>query len=525
LVVGAGPTGLSVAIELAAAGVDVQVVDALPAPSAESRAMGVHTRTLELLDLHGLGDSVVRAGNSLQSIAIYAGERCVGRVAHAAVPSRFACALIVSQAQTEAQLRDRLASLGVRVEWGTKLRGLQASSGGVCAELERQDGAPLETRAEWLVGCDGAHSTVRSLLALQFDGDACDEGWAVMDARVQWDLPSDQGYVFMRPDSYTIVLPQRDGLHRVMLSGRAHELDSAPVSLDEMQQYLRERCPFPNSLCEPGWSSPFKIQRRQVSGYRAGRALLAGDAAHVHSPSGGQGLNTGVQDAFNLGWKLALVARGVADEDLLDTYEAERQPVATEILRMTDAFQRQTDRFAAREGSELSVSGVATNYRDGPLSLDLGDTDMAVRAGDRVGDAVLRDGSGATSRAYELLRDRSFAAVFAAPPTADGRRAAFTAAAQVAARFHSVLATWVLDERTTSRLHRPTRCKVLTDVKCELRAALGLGDGGFALIRPDAYIAVRGRAIEYATSVLTRYLSETLGIHHAGNGRVVWSTS
>ncbi|GAA3159679.1 FAD-dependent monooxygenase [Planomonospora alba] len=430
LVVGAGPTGLALACALRMQGVTVRVVDAAPGPASTSRANILHARGVEVLDrLGALGDLPQRSLTALtltqhldggSAITIRFGDLGLG----GARP-----ALYASQAEVEAGLRSRLAELGVGVGWGTALTGLTQDAHGVTAVLG--DGrSPL--RCGWVVGCDGAHSTVRKLVGIGFPGVRVTERFLLADVHADWPVDRAGGHGWPHRDGPFFAVPMReagraDDLWRLMAYDPAG--DDAPGEHEILERFRRlvpERTGRTDiRIKDAVWTSAFRVHRRLADAYRRGRVLLAGDAAHIHSPLGGQGMVTGMGDAENLAWKLALVARGQAAERLLDTYEAERRPLATEVLRQTTNVTRLqigggpllrllrrrvivpiTGMPAVQRRAGLLASQLWVTYRRGPLAGGAASRlGRRPRPGDRVPDlACLRPDGGRTRLHAELGR-------------------------------------------------------------------------------------------------------------------------
>ena len=348
LIVGAGPTGLTLAAELQALGVSFRIVDRQPDRARESRALVMQPRTLEVLRGLGVTPELLRRGNDAVWLRLYAGGRSV-RVrlfSLGMADTAFPFLLFVSQAETEAILGDRLAAGGTRIERDLELTGFSADGGGVACTLRHRDGRTEQVAARWLAGCDGAASSVRRGAGIPFRGGAYPQTFALADLEIDGDLDTGSVHSFLGPDSVLFCFPLgRPASWRVLvmhprLQGRE---EAAQPSLEELQALAGPLTGGRLRLRDPVWLSFFRLQHRHAARYRAGPVFLAGDAAHVHSPAGGQGMNTGIQDAWNLGWKLALVARGLAAEELLDSYDAERRPVGRLVVRLTDwAFSAAT---------------------------------------------------------------------------------------------------------------------------------------------------------------------------------------
>lgn len=492
VVAGAGPTGLALACGLRAGGVPVRVVDKAPGPAVTSRALGLQPRGSEVLDrLGALGDLPQRSVPIRQVITHVDGKPMarlkIGR--RTKLVTRLG--LLMSQAEVEARLRHRLAGLGREVEWGREVLTTDQDADGVTIRLA--DG-PM--RADWLVGCDGAHSQVRKAAGIEFPGVAVIERFLLADVRAVLPLPRDAVSVWLRADQMVgaFPLPGTD-LWRIMApapAGTKEDLDADEV-LAVLTEVLRDEAGLSGAAArEAVWTSTFRIHRRLASAYRQGRILLAGDAAHIHSPFGGQGMNTGLGDAENLAWKLALVATGRAQTPLLDTYQAERRPIAQEVLDSTSAMTRVVvgrtpltravrdhlfvplmnrpliQRLIWEESSQLKV-----NYRRGPLA---GRSLAALPgrgpyAGDRVPDLACTREDGSRTRLHAELGSR-----------------------------WALLTTAGADCAATVRRHLgETNTVVLTPVDSR---------GQAMLVRPDAHLAWRGTSRAELDSWLTRTLGQ-----------------
>ncbi|PSL57354.1 4,5-epoxidase [Saccharothrix carnea] len=332
VVVGAGPSGLAAACALRLHGVPVRVVDAAPAPATTSRALGLQPRGSEVLErLGALGDLPARAVG-IRRVIVHVGGRRSGEllVGHPTALVRRP-GLLVSQAEVEAGLRARLADLGVRVEWDTAVTGLDQDGRRVTLTTSA---GPVAT--DWVIGCDGAHSAVRKAAGIDFPGVALVEGFVLGDVRTDMPVPRDSVGVWVRGGEMFAAFPLPGGVWRFMAPAPGTSVQDVPEFLTRAaHRHAGARVPAGESWL---WVSVFRIHRRLASTYRRGRILLAGDAAHIHSPFGGQGMNTGLGDAENLAWRLALVASGRAGKRLLDGYEAERRPVAEEVLGATSGL-------------------------------------------------------------------------------------------------------------------------------------------------------------------------------------------
>lgn len=454
LVVGAGPTGLALAAELATAGIACRVLDRRTSPSPHSRAFGLLPRTLELLDMRGRAESFVAQGLPWSHAALGDGKRWLD---YRRVDSPFPYMLVIPQSRTEEQLAVWAREAGAVIERGVAVTGLVQDEHGVEVEVEGPDG-PRTERADFVVGCDGVRSTVRQLAGISFQGSSYDSSLIVADVRLATP-PDPQVYARTGKRGMVVFFPFGDGTFRLIALDHARM--AAPVEEPVTVGELRESCQAilgtDFGLHDPLWMSRFRSDQRLSDRYRLGRVFLAGDAAHTHIPSGGQGLQTGIQDAMNLGWKLAAHLSGWAPAHLLDTYQRERRPIAGATLRRTDMVYKfeVSNSVGARllrgittramglppvQNSVLEqLSGLTLRYPPLP-----GAPDTAARkaVGRRLPDAALRarDGVTADSRLYGHFRRGGFVLLdqshggFCAGVAEDGWKDRVTAVRAVADR-------------------------------------------------------------------------------------------
>lgn len=430
LIVGAGPTGLLLAGDLATRGIACTVLERRidPPDPTTTRAFAVHARTLEVLDARGLADRLIGTGTVVEQFRLFGRPR----VSFARLRSRFPFVLVTPQFNMERLLEERAVAAGARVLRGVRAVALSQDADGVSvsvrpAAASEKDGAGARPesvyRAQYVVGTDGVHSMVREALGLPYPGKQVVRSLMLADVRLA-EPPSEVLTVGAVGDAFAFVAPFGGGWYRTFCWNREHQVPpSAPVELSEIREVLVRSLGSDFGLAEARWVSRFQSDERQVPAYRVGRVFLAGDAAHCHSPAGGQGMNTGLQDAANLGWKLAAALRGRtgARERLLDSYHAERHPVGRRVLRSSGALVRMAlvKPWPARQARDVLggaamrtpaverrltgiVSGIAIGYarpRGAHPSV-----------GKRVPDVVLgADGSANGSpRLYERLRDGRF---------------------------------------------------------------------------------------------------------------------
>ncbi|MFG1404267.1 FAD-dependent monooxygenase [Xanthobacter sediminis] len=343
LIAGAGPVGLTMALELARYGVPVRIIDKIPDAAHTSRAVAVWPRTLELLDRSGAAADLIPQGNKVTVANILSGGRPVASLSLHQVPSPYPFVLMVPQYDTETVLRRHLAAHGVTPDLGVELLDFEQDEDGVSARLRGRDGTESTERFAFLVACDGAHSMVRHRLGLDFKGDTMGLDWTQGDFHLSgYPFPSSQMSIFAHPDGPMLFFPMGPDRARIITSlGPTSGKPAVPLDREAFQKVLDARGPGAVTLTGTLWISAFHINERQVGSYRSGRVFLAGDAAHIHSPAGGQGMNTGMQDAINLAWKLALVSRGIATAPvLLDSYNAERHPVGAQVIGASGRMTR-----------------------------------------------------------------------------------------------------------------------------------------------------------------------------------------
>ena len=337
LVVGAGPTGLALAAVALAHGASVRIVDRAPTAVHESRALVLQPRTLEVLAGLGVTAELLRRGQQAVRLTLHSGLRAVQvplfDVGIEDTPYPFL--LFASQAETEAVLAGWLAERGLQVERGTELVGLTQCGDRVRCDLSRA-GRVDRVEAAYVAGCDGGGSTVRRQLGVGFRGGRYPQRFALADVSVDGDLTPGQVHSFLGRRGILFLFPLGSPAPWRVLGLLPDTGRDGELTLDTVQAVTDEFTGGRLRLRDPVWLSEFQLRHRLADRYRVGRAFLAGDAAHVHSPAGGQGMNVGIQDAANLGWKLALVVRGRADPALLDSYEPERRPIGRKLLLLTD---------------------------------------------------------------------------------------------------------------------------------------------------------------------------------------------
>jgi 2-polyprenyl-6-methoxyphenol hydroxylase-like FAD-dependent oxidoreductase len=473
LIVGAGPTGLVLAASLLSRGIPVRIIDKAAAPAWQSRAVGLHARSLEVLDTMGLAETFIAHGHQVHRFRICAGRRSLLNLDLSRNGSRFGFILHLPQTETERLLRARVDELGGAVEQGVELLRLSQQDHHVEATLRDAAGHEIEVSARYVVGCDGAHSRVRHELGLAFAGQPYPNDWLLADVTLDGIARDDEIRSFYRANGLPLVcLPMGDNRWRLVMPN-AGDRAGRPPSFEEIEDFVAQRAPWPIEISDPGWLATFRCQLRSVASYRCGRVLLAGDAAHIHSPAGGQGMNTGMADAHNLAWKLALVANG-APEALLDTYGQERVPVTSEVLRLTDKMiGLATMRHPVKRAARNAILPMATRL---PAVQKMAARRLSQMSLSYPPSPVVRPGTGRGPRPGERMPDLEVR-TDAGPmqlhrALGQGRHLLLVSDAQIQAAF------------TASGLEVFAG---LVDV-----VNVGTWSAEFALVRPDGILAARG---------------------------------
>jgi 2-polyprenyl-6-methoxyphenol hydroxylase-like FAD-dependent oxidoreductase len=366
VIVGAGPTGLTLACTLATKGISFVLVDRLAEGLNTSRAAVVHARTLEVLEELGVTERLCAEGHVVPRFTLRDRDHVLVTISFDRLPTRYGYTLMIPQQFTEAILLGRLRELGGDVSRPYVVDDLRQDADGVSVMVAR-DGQPTQTiRGRYVVGTDGMHSTVRERAGIGFTGERYEQSFVLADVRMSWPLSVDEVMLFVSPDGLVVVAPLPAGRHRVVAT-----LDDAPEipGIEDVQRLLDARGPAAGAtrVGEVVWSSRFRVHHRLADRYRAGRILIAGDAAHVHSPAGGQGMNTGIQDGVALGHALAGALGQRADESALDQYERTRRPVAERVVALTDRMTRmatlRSPRSRAARNAVLGLVGRIPTFR------------------------------------------------------------------------------------------------------------------------------------------------------------------
>ena len=512
LIVGAGPTGLMLANQLCRRGVRTLIVDRHGGPALQTRALGVQARTLEIYAHLGIVDRALELGKRGTGANIWAQGRKMARVPLGEAGREvtpYPYILILGQDDNERIMGDRLRDWGTSVQWNTELVGLAQEPGHVTATLKMPDGTSRQIVAAWVAGCDGAHSAVRELCGITFPGAPYEHVFYVADTEATGSMVPDEVNVYLWRTGFHLLFPMRGKDHWRIVGILPSSLrDNDEATIESVLPSLRQEAGAGLSIKACTWFSTYRIHHRSASRFRDRRCFLLGDAAHIHSPVGAQGMNTGLQDAYNLGWKLALVVKGEAEAVLLDSFEEERLPVARRLLETTDRAFRlvvsdnwlaglfRTQILARIAAFAMSlgpiqriafrvVSQTGIHYRGSRLSQSQdGRSGGAPRAGDRFPWLRLRLRPGGPSEdLFATLDDTHFHLIVFGQPEMPGELPGLSALVQI----HVVAADPANDEELArAQIPQPS----------------------FYLLRPDGHIGFAGNRVDAAA--VNDYLSRRL---------------
>ncbi|HVW00329.1 MAG TPA: FAD-dependent monooxygenase [Planctomycetaceae bacterium] len=535
LIVGAGPVGLTMAAALHHQGLACRIIDKAPVPSDKSKALAVWCRTLELLDGLGLADTFVQTGLKLSGGSMYADGKRLVHLHLTSDESRYGFPLMVPQNVTERLLTEHLTRVGVKVERPVELVSFAEIPDGFRCTLRLGDGGEEVVETPWLIGCDGAHSAVRHGLGLEFTGHAEPNDWMLADAQIDGPLARDEVSIFWHDRGVVAFFPIDHSRFRLIADvGPASDSRPAELTLADAQKKLDECGPGNLTLRDPVWLSYFRINERKVSDYRQGRAFLAGDAAHIHSPAGGQGMNTGMQDAFNLAWKLALVetARGKA-EPLLQSYSVERSEVGDQVLKNAERFTTMAtlrnpvarwmrNHIAPIVGSLDAVQNkirqtwfeLSINYRHSPIS---GQKWPALTGGLHAGDrlcevALTSHASGKSTTVFQAIRSSGHKLLLL--PGTGASEKLWQCAAEADRAFPGIFSKHlILKPGVAVPATGLPEMPVWIDADGELHKELHATSPTLIVVRPDEYIAFRCQPAdpEEMMGFLTSYLVTSAG--------------
>jgi 2-polyprenyl-6-methoxyphenol hydroxylase-like FAD-dependent oxidoreductase len=522
LIVGAGPTGLTLACLCRQLGINLRIIDKNPGPSTTSKAIGLQYRISEVLAYMGIVERFFERGSSPTPVNVYEGTRRLvrfqfdlagrqnGRDAFRPRP------IMLPQSETESLLGGLLRQRGGEIEWSTEFLNFHQDASRVISKVRRGDGSEEEIISIWLVSCEGAHSTVRKHAGIAFEGKTYPMAFVLADVEMDWALSHEENHVWMHRDGSfaALPLPGCANLWRLFFEVSLNaDVLADGVTLAAVQRLMATRSGLTvEPIHNPRWLSEFRINCRMVDRFRAGRVFVAGDAAHIHSPTGGQGITTGVQDAINLAWKLGRVLRGAPDS-LLDTYQEERLPKAKEVLLETD---RTTTVFfstnplirllrdyvilpvlrmkAVQKRMFGKLSQLHVNYRSSPLSKDEVRGWLArpyLKAGDRAPDVMFRFAhSGESVTLFNLLQSVQPVVLVgsnAKTVNFDFLKSLLTALAKLN------IQAYIVTSKHDQLWNLEQNC--LVDLYGDFRELYGLEEDFLCLIRPDGHLGLIQRPI------------------------------
>ena len=532
LILGAGPVGMTLANELARRGVNFRIVDKAPGIREVSKAMILHVRTQEVLDKVGVAERAREEAQPLTEVVVFAYGKHIGAWDLDDIDSAYAHPLILGQNRTQHILLDQLRRLGRDVEWNVEATSFEPTAEGAQTTLKTSDaasGQASETtiRSRYVVGCEGSNSLVRKTLKFSFEGDRyTGEQFIQADCRIKWALPKGRSYLFLTPDGYMMVIEFPDDVVRIFISLPDHnaagaqaaagqlgavEATSEEPTLDEIRTHLTRLSGFDCELTDPTWRARYRTSHRYANRFSEGCAFICGDAGHVHVPIGGQGMNTGIQDAFNLGWKLAGVVKNELNESVLESFHDERHPVAVSLIKGTDfaytgiLHPSETRQRAARlfgpflirnERVQTFMRGTLeelnVSYPNSPLNLDLGGA-KGPAPGERVLDvALVRDADKATVKLSELTRGEAWTLLLFAGLHADEEdmAARYVLAREIDQRFGARVRVVGVEAAAVAAPGFPG--VALLDVLHGAHERYGIAAPAFYLLRPDTYVCARG---------------------------------
>lgn len=529
LIVGAGPTGLMVACQLALRRIPFRIIDRKAGPSDKSKALAVQARTLEIFAQMGLAAPALNQGQVASGLNFLVNGRWVQHISLQGIGqglSPYPFIYILEQSKTEQLLLDFLAQYHLAVEWNTELIHVEQAKAQVKVLLRYKDLSEEQARVSWLVGCDGACSQVRQTCHIPFLGGTYEHTFLVADTRVEWDFNHQEVFLCLTRHQLAAFFPMagKDRFRLVSVLPR-HLEHQDQLDFGQVAAGLEKNLGFPLKFHDTSWFSTYRLHHRYARQFRQGRCFLAGDAAHIHSPAGGQGMNTGLQDAYNLAWKLALVIQDAAAEGLLQTYQQERLPVAKNLVASTDrAFSLMISPNPLVEFARLRllplvlkkvfrynqlrswifrrVSQIAIRYARSPISVSARGSNhfpgRAPKPGDRVPfTRVYSPDHDCLLSVYELLRNPYFTLLIFKSTFSTDR------AEQLQQELEEALKQPIPDLVTTTIIYPHEKNNAAYEM-------FGINEDAFYLVRPDNYIAFRSQPAN--VNSLLEYLHETLQI-------------
>lgn len=519
LIVGAGPTGLTLACELARRDIDFRIIDKNPTRIQTSNALGIQTRTLELLDDMGIVERFLANGHKTTAAHIHADGKDIARIPFDQLDSVYKFILMLPQSETERLLDERLNELGKKIVREIELVAIVENKDSVTATLKHADNKQEKITASYIIACDGSHSAVREKLHVAFPGEDIAQQFMVADVKVTTDLSADEITIFLGQKKLMAFFPIHTGRYRI--AGNLTTENNKEITAQHVKTMIAQRSHGLFHLKEANWMSPFWIHSKIIKQMRHGRVFFAGDAAHIHSPLGGQGMNTGIQDAYNLAWKLALVIQSKANTSLLASYHAERHPVITGIVKTTEritnlmlrsnpliAWLRKTVlKFVSHKQSlirkiTMQMTQLAIHYKNSPVIFyNSAMSSTSPQAGEKAPDVVIS----AKCRLADVLRGIQHTILFFT-----GTNPTENEIATITARVN-----WLHNKYAgVIKVHVIAKDHIehcIIDESLAVHKRYNVHYAGVYLIRPDNYIAYCDNTLD--KSKLARYLDKIFASH------------
>lgn len=508
LIVGAGPTGLMMAAECSRYGISCKIIDKSPSFCTESRALAIQPRTMEIFHFLGLDAEFLHRGQKIKALNPISGQKPLGHIDFSKIESPFPFILSLPQSQTEEILHEYLSRLGPKVERGHELVGIEEEDSIVTAEIATSSKEHYKVKTKWVVGCDGAHSFIRKYLNQSFIGKSFRSVFSLADVEISWKYPHDEGFVFLTKQGplAAIPLPHKNHYRLIFQLDRCQtekgtpsednlQVEVSPPTIEEVQTVVHSYADKEAVLSPPKWIANFHVNSRLVKEYRVGKFFLAGDAAHIHSPIGGQGMNTGLQDAFNLGWKLALACKQEVSPELLHSYHVERHSVASGLLKGTEAA---TQIATLEKGWEISlrnfiasllfknaslvkklihtITQLNIQYPKSPLLSEKGTFARGPKVGSRMPDFSLKKGD-KSIQLYDLfMKTTSFTVLIFEGERSEASETALTQLEQIA---------------LPMKIISISKNGPYQDEEGKMHHTFGAEKGACYVVRPDTYVGYR----------------------------------
>lgn len=504
LVVGAGPVGLFAANELKRHGLNCRIIDKKNGLSDKSKALGLHIRSLLMFENTGFFEEVIKRGVSCDYLVAKASGKTIAEVGFNILPDTLDYMIMLAQNETESIFYQALLDKQIPVEWQSELINYQQNQHQVLAEIKKENGEIETVNARWLLACDGGRSKVRDISGVSFEGGDYDTHWWLADVHIDWHYPLNKLIMYFSEKGPIACFPLAEKRYRLVMKASSDWDFNQDPGLEQIKQALLERSHENITVYDPIWISRFYIHHRQISHYRHENIFFAGDAAHIHSPLGAQGMNTGLQDIYNLVWKLALVQKKLADESILKSYHEERYPVGKQVVFITDKMTRamaikspfliavrnqivrMISSFKTPRKMLLShLSQLKINYRKSPIVENHAN---GIKAGDLMPNMALFKDLQKVSLLQMLEGTQHHLLIFTGTHAVDVH--SLNAVVQdIQSKYSQQITCWIIINADFNPQHVQVNCEVLQDRFNNAHKHFGFKKSAFCLIRPDQYLA------------------------------------